>query len=351
MNVGWSFLIFLVLLLIPWVGVGVLGLQGLFVTVIPYVCFLIFIVGLVYRILNWAKSPQPFKIPTTCGQQKSLPWIKYSRLESPFNTFEVVLRMVLEVLFFRSLFRNLRADLQGKKLIYGSAKWLWLGAILFHWSFLIILIRHLRLFTNPVPSVIQFLDYMDSFIHSFGVPPVYITDILIIVGLSFLLLRRLVDAKVSYISYGSDYFPLFLILGIVITGVLMRYNLKIDVYAVKQITLGLATFKPAVPEAKIGTIFYVHLFLVSVLAAYFPFSKLVHMIGVFFSPTRNMPNNNRAEMHVNPWNYPVKHLTYAEWQERFREVMENAGIPIDEEVEKEEHEWYTIYGPNKNLNL
>jgi nitrate reductase gamma subunit len=235
--------------------------------------------------------------------------------------------MVLEVLFFRSLFRNLRADLQGKKLIYGSAKWLWLGAILFHWSFLIILIRHLRLFTNPVPSVIQFLDYMDSFIHSFGVPPVYITDILIIAGLSFLLLRRLVDAKVSYISHGSDYFPLFLILGIVITGVLMRYNLKIDVYAVK------------------------HLFLVSVLAAYFPFSKLVHMIGVFFSPTRNMPNNNRAEMHVNPWNYPVKHLTYAEWQERFREVMENAGIPIDEEVEKEEHEWYTIYGPNKNLNL
>jgi nitrate reductase gamma subunit len=335
MNVVWSFFIFIVLLLIPWIGVGKLGLQSLFGIVIPYACFLVFIIGLISRMVAWAKSPQPFKIPTTCGQQKSLRWIKHSRLEAPFNTFEVILRMFLEIVFFRSLFRNLRADLQGRRLIYGSAKWLWLGAILFHWSFFIILLRHLRLFTNPVPELIQGLDFLDSFIQSLGVPPIYITDILIVAGLTFLLFRRLVDSKVSYLSHGSDYFPLFLILGIAITGILMRYYLKVDLYEVKQLTLGLVTFHPSIP-GKIGTIFYMHLFLVSVLAAYFPFSKLVHMVGVFFSPTRNMANNNRAVRHINPWDYPVKYTTYCEWQGRFRDLLEQAGLPIDEEWCKEQ---------------
>ncbi|PMP67426.1 MAG: menaquinol oxidoreductase [Thermodesulfobacterium geofontis] len=351
MNALVSFIILVILIFIPWIGVGVLCLDSLFGIIIPYACFLVFVIGLIYRIIYWAKSPVPYKIPTTCGQQKSLPWVKRSlkdRLESPFYTWEVILRMFLEIVFFRSLFRNLRADLYGKRLIYGSAKWLWLGAILFHWSLFIILLRHLRLFTYPVPSLIQGLDYLDSFIQTLGVPPVYITDILILAGLTFLLLRRFIDSKVSYLSYGSDFFPLFLIIGIVVSGILMRYYFKVDLYAVKQLTLGLATFNPSIPEgAKIGVIFYIHLFLVSSLAAYFPFSKLVHMVGVFFSPTRNMANNNRAVRHINPWEYPVKHLTYAEFQERFRDVMEQAGIPIDEEVEKEEHEWYSIYIPGK----
>lgn len=351
MNALVSFILVSILIFIPWVGVSILGLDILFGIIIPYACFLVFVIGLIYKIIYWARSPVSYKIPTTCGQQKSLPWIKRSlkdRLESPFYTWEVILRMFLEIVFFRSLFRNLRADLSGKRLIYGSAKWLWLGAIFFHWSFFIILLRHLRLFTNPVPHIIQKLDYIDSFIQTLGVPPVYITDILILAGLTFLLLRRFVDSKVSYLSYGSDFFPLFLILGIVITGVLMRYYIKVDVYAVKQLTLGLATLNPAIPEgAKIGTIFYIHLFLVSSLAAYFPFSKLVHMVGVFFSPTRNMPNNNRAVRHVNPWEYPVKHLTYYEFQERFKDVMEQAGIPIDEEVKPEKHEWQSWYAPEK----
>ena len=352
MNALISFIIFGILVAIPWFGVGVLGLDSLFGIVIPYLCFLVFIIGLIYRIVYWAKSPVSYKIPTTCGQHKNLasPWFKHNRLENPFTTFDVILRMFLEVVFFRSLFRNLRADLYGKRLIYGSAKWLWLGAILFHWSFFIIILRHVRLFTNPVPGIIEKLDYLDSFIQSLGVPPIYITDILILAGLTFLLLRRFIDSKVSYLSYGSDFFPLFLLIGIGVTGVLMRYYFKVDLYAVKQLTLGLATLHPTIPEgAKIGTIFYIHLFLVSSLAAYFPFSKLVHMVGVFFSVTRNMPNNNRYKRHVNPWEYPIKHLSYYEFQERFKDKMIEAGIPIDEEAKPEEHKWYTMYGPNKNI--
>ncbi|MCS7149308.1 MAG: sulfate reduction electron transfer complex DsrMKJOP subunit DsrM [Caldimicrobium sp.] len=329
-----SLLIIAALILIPMIGVGVLGLKFLFGVIIPYGALAVFIIGLIYRMVNWARSPQPFKIPTTCGQQKSLPWIKRSRLESPASTFEVGLRMFFEVFLFRSLFRNLRADLEGKKLIYGSAKFLWLGAMLFHLGFLIIILRHLRFFVYPVPEFVNILEKVDGFFQ-ISFPTLYLSDLLILLGLSFLLLRRLFDAKVNYISYASDYFPLLLIISIVITGILMRVIIKPDIFAIKHYAIKLATFKPIIPEAPLGVLFYVHLFLVSSLAMYFPFSKLVHMIGVFFSPTRNMANDNRMKRHVNPWDYPVKYTTYAEWQEKFRDVMEEAGMPIDEEWVKE----------------
>nr|NIP42934.1 menaquinol oxidoreductase [candidate division Zixibacteria bacterium]NIR65035.1 menaquinol oxidoreductase [candidate division Zixibacteria bacterium]NIS16995.1 menaquinol oxidoreductase [candidate division Zixibacteria bacterium]NIS46820.1 menaquinol oxidoreductase [candidate division Zixibacteria bacterium]NIT53366.1 menaquinol oxidoreductase [candidate division Zixibacteria bacterium] len=77
--------------------------------------------------------------------------------------------------------------------------------------------------------------------------------------------------------------------------------------------------------------FYIHLFSVSVLFGYFPFSKLMHMGGVFMSPTRNMANNNREKRHVNPWDYPVKTHTYEEWEDEFRDVMKAAGMPLEKE--------------------
>ena len=85
----------------------------------------------------------------------------------------------------------------------------------------------------------------------------------------------------------------------------MRYFFKTDIVAVKELAIGLVTLHPKVP-AGISPLFFIHLFLVSVLFAYFPFSKLMHAPGVFLSPTRNMVNNNRWVLHVNPWNYPVK---------------------------------------------
>ena len=94
--------------------------------------------------------------------------------------------------------------------------------------------------------------------------------------------------------------------------------------------LGMFTFKPVLPTDA-GSIFYIHIFLVSLLAAYFPFSKLMHMGGVFFSPSRNMANNNRRKRHINPWDYPVKVHTYEEYENEFREKMKKVGIPVDRE--------------------
>ena len=109
-----------------------------------------------------------------------------------------------------------------------------------------------------------------------------------------------------------------------------RVAVVVDIASVKELIIGLVSFHPTIPKG-IGVIFYIHLFLLSVLIAYFPFSKLMHAGGVFFSPTRNMPNDNRARRHINPWNYPVKVHTYDEYEDDFREKMKEVGLPVEKE--------------------
>jgi nitrate reductase gamma subunit len=102
------------------------------------------------------------------------------------------------------------------------------------------------------------------------------------------------------------------------------------VVGIKEMAMGLVTLRPHIVEG-IGAIFYVHVFLVSILLAYFPFSKLMHLGGIFLSPTRNMANNSREVRHINPWNYPVEVHTYEEYEEEFRDKMIEAGLPVEKE--------------------
>lgn len=328
MNIIFSLLTIAVLIVLAVLGAGTIKLDFLFGIIFPYAAVSVFIVGIISRVIKWAKSPVPFHIPTVAGQQKSLPWIKSSKLESPSSTPGVIGRMALEILLFRSLFRNTKSGLiGGQKLVYGSSKYLWLGAILFHWSLLVIFLRHFRLFMEPVPSFVLMLQNLDGFFQ-IGAPELYVTDILITAALLYLIYRRLADAKLRYISLASDYFPLFLILSIAATGILMRYFYRIDILKIKEFAVGLFSFHPSVPEG-IGILFYIHLFLVCVLVSYFPFSKLLHMAGIFLTPTRNLANNSRMKRHVNPWNRPVRVHTYEEYEDEFRDKMEDSGLPLE----------------------
>jgi nitrate reductase gamma subunit len=330
MGLLFSFFTVTALVLIVLIGVKAANLYYLFAVIVPYAAFLTFILGVIYRVMQWGRVPVPFRIPTTAGQEKSFPWIKQNAIDNPSTAFGVIIRMAFEVLLFRSLFRNTKAELrEGPKLSYGSTKWLWLGGLAFHWTFLIILTRHLRLFFEPVPMLIQIMESLDGFFQ-IGAPVLYLTDLIFLGAVTFLFLRRVISPQVRYISLAADYFPLFLIFSIGFTGILMRYFFKTDVVGIKQLTMGWITFSPVVPTG-IGIIFYIHLFLISALFAYFPLSKLMHMAGVFLSPTRNLANNNRAVMHVNPWNYPVKVHTYEEYENDYREKMKAAGLPVEKE--------------------
>jgi len=321
------------LVLIALLAVQIPGMQYLFGVAIPYLAMALFLGGFCYRIIHWAKSPVPFKIPTTCGQGFSLPWIKQDKLESPVNTSQVIARMFLEIFLFRSLWRNTKATVyDGPKLTYESSKWLWLFGILFHYSFLIVVVRHMRLFLDPVPVLVSFLEIGDSLLQ-IGAPTMYTTDVTIVLGLLFLFGRRLMNPQVRYISLANDYFPIFLILAIALTGILMRFFLRtnVDINAIKQLAVGLVTFHPTI-VTQISSLFYAHLFLVCTLLAYFPFSKLMHMGGVFLSPTRNMANDTRMKRHINPWNPDIKPHSYAGYEDEFRADMVEQGIPVEKEL-------------------
>jgi nitrate reductase gamma subunit len=315
---------------LAFVGVAVLGWHGLFGVIIPYIAFTVFLSGFLYRVVQWGKAPVPFRIPTTCGQQRSLPWFQHDRFENPATTSQVIVRMALEILVFRSLFRNLSATVHaGGKVTYTPAKALWAGSLLFHWCFLFVILRHFRFFFSPVPTPVSWLSKLDGFLQ-IGVPGLLLTGAALLASLLYLLGRRLVSPQLRYITLAGDYFPLLLLIAIATTGLTLRHFIKDDISAIKEMMMSLVTFAPHTADGA-HWLFYAHLLLVSVLFAYFPFSKLMHAGGVFLSPTRNLANNNRIRRHVNPWATPAEIHSYAEYEDEFRDKMKAAGIPVDKE--------------------
>ena len=227
----------LVLMLIAYAGAMAMGLTTLFGIYIPYLAVIIFILGFLTKVLGWARSPVPFRIPTTCGQQKSLPWIKQNKIDNPDTTIGVLIRMFFEVVCFRSLFRNTKNELSnGTRFAYTWEIWLWLFALAFHYSFLVVLLRHLRFFLEPVPVCINFLEFFDGFfrmefvdgIINFGLPGVYLSGFVLLLSVVFLLLRRMLIPQVRYISLAADYFPLFLIIALGTLGLVFFLSARID---------------------------------------------------------------------------------------------------------------------------
>jgi len=330
MGLWYSISGFLLLILFVVIGTEGIGLYSFFAIFIPYVAVLLFVVGFIYRVLKWASSPVPFHIPTVSGQQRSLPWIKADNIDSPYTTGGVVKRLALDILLFRSLVKNEKVELEAPhRLLFSTSTLLWLGAMAFHWSFLVILLRHLRFFLEPLPSPFVVLQRLDSIFQGL-LPILYISDIIILIALSYLFFRRVVYPQVRYISLPSDYFVLLGIAGIAISGVLMRLIYKVDLVQVKEWVVAMLSFRP-IPPKGVNLLFYIHLFFVSLLVAYFPLSKLMHMPGIFLSPTRNLMNISRNERHINPWNHTVKVHSYEEYEDEFRESMKEVGLPLEKE--------------------
>jgi len=328
MGVWYSILGVIGLIVLITIGVSVLGWYAVFAVVIPYGAVLFFMVGFVYRVVRWASAPVPFSIATVCGQQKSLPWIKASSIDSPHTTAGVIGRLALEILLFRSLLKNEKVDLQEpQKLFFRASTLLWIGAMAFHWSLLVIVLRHLRFFLEPVPSAVVTLQRIDSILQGL-LPLLYITDVLIALALAYLFIRRVIYPQIRYISLASDYFVLLVIAGIAVTGILMRLIYQVDLFQVKSWVMSMLRFQPALPQG-VNILFFIHLFFVSLLLAVFPLSKLMHMPGIFLSPTRNQKNISRNQRAINPWNPTVKVHTYEEYEDEFRESMKEVGLPVE----------------------
>lgn len=224
-----------------------------------YFATLVFVVGTLYRISVYTRTPAPLKIPTT---------------PAPITTGGVVLRMMREVFLFESLFK---ANL-----------WTWGLGWLFHASLALVLLRHLRYFTEPVWAWV-------AFIQPFGM----YAGITMLLGVAGLWARRLFVERIRYISTPSDHLMLVLFLVIAASGLTMKFSAHTDVIAVKGFILGLMYFDWQALPSSIAL--YAHLSLVAVLLMIFPISKLLHAPGLFFSPGRNQADNPRDKRHISGW--------------------------------------------------
>lgn len=231
-------------------------------TALFYGATILLVVGLARRIRIYWKTPAPLKIPTT---------------PAPTTSGGVVMRMFREVVFFESLFK--------------STKWTWVFGWLFHMALFAVLFRHLRYFQEPVWAPVVWVSPLFKYL-AFAM----------VIGLLGLLVRRIFVDRVRYISAPSDYLMLFLLLGIGISGATTTFVTHTDVVAVKSFFRHLMTFNfETMPNLPSDIPIVVHLALVALLMIIFPISKLLHVPGVFFSPTRNQIDNPREQRHIAEW--------------------------------------------------
>jgi len=209
--------------------------------------------------------------------------VKIALTPAPKTKGGVVWRLFKEIFFFSTLFRSDKAT--------------WIGSYTFHVSFSIVILQHLL------------RHYVYDFYH--GHPPSWynalipigiVFGVLMLISLLYLLYRRVFVEKVHLISHFSDYFILVLLIAISVAGLSEIFFIP-DTQFEKVITQldvffnRLLIFNPV--NIPTNPIFLLHYTLVLVLLIYIPFSKLVHFIGIFFSPTFNMTDNPREERYYN----------------------------------------------------
>ncbi|CCQ74008.1 respiratory nitrate reductase subunit gamma [Magnetospira sp. QH-2] len=228
-----------------------------------YFAAIVLVVFTGLKIKQFATVPSPLVIPTT---------------PAPITKTGVVFRVAREVALFESLFK--------------SNRWIWIFAVLFHAGMAIALVRHLRYFVEPVWGWLALMQPLGIY-----------GGMAMVVGLLGLWARRLLVDRVRYISNPSDHLMLALLVGIGASGLGMKFVAHTDIVQLKAFALGLVRFDwqplPSDPALLI------HLGLVAVLMIVFPFSKLLHAPGVFFSPTRTMVDNPRERRHVAAWAAPM----------------------------------------------
>ncbi|MBC8342562.1 MAG: respiratory nitrate reductase subunit gamma [Bacteroidetes bacterium] len=231
------------------------GLYG----ILFYLAAINLIVGVTLKIIQYSKAPAPLKIATT---------------PAPLSKPGVAFRLFKEVVFFESLFK--------------SSRWTWIFGWVFHFALFLVILRHIRYFTDPVWTWV-------ALIQPFGL----YAGFAMLFGLLGLLARRIFVDRVKYISAPSDYLMLILIMAIGGSGLLMKYIFHTDVVAIKAFMLGLISFNFSTLPADLMLL--THLALVIFLMLIFPHSKLLHVPGLFFSPTRNQVDNPREKRHIAPW--------------------------------------------------
>jgi nitrate reductase gamma subunit len=221
-----------------------------------YLATVVLVVGVAMRVVKYRRAPTPLKIATT---------------PAPITRSGVYFRMLREVTLFESLFK--------------SNRWIWVLGWAFHVGLALVLLRHLRYFTEPVWGWVALMQPIGIY-ASFAM----------VLGLIGLWARRILVERIRYISSPSDHLMLAMLIGIGLSGMAMKFVAPTDIIAVKAFMLGLMRFQ--ILNLPTDPILLIHLGLVIILMIIFPISKLLHVPGLFFSPSRTMTDDPREHRHA-----------------------------------------------------
>lgn len=153
-----------------------------------------------------------------------------------------ILKTIGDILFFPRLFR--------------ASPRLWFGEFLFHVSFSLVTLRHLRYVLNPVPACVTFLQPLGSFAG-------YILPLSI---LCVFIMKTGIERK-KYVSR-YNFFLLSLVFLISITGLLMRTLVRPDIPGIKDYMISVFTFAPV--PLPWNSLFILHYLMAFVLLAFLP---------------------------------------------------------------------------------
>lgn len=217
--------------------------------VLPYLAAIVFVVGVVYRLLTWRRVPQPALMTL------------YPTQEAGWGA------LVKEALFFPSLFRG--------------DKTLWIFAWSFHVALALAFIGHLRVATAVIDRGLAAVGLGASGMAMLSAVAGGFAGVVLIATVLLLLGRRLLVARVREISKAPDFLALLLLVAVITTGDLMRFSAShVDLAATRAWAASLLTLSPAV---SLPPTFLLHLFFAQLLLLYVAFSKLMHFGGFFFT--------------------------------------------------------------------
>ena len=208
--------------------------------------------GLIWRIRTWLDGP--------------IPRLALTLFPASPGGLGLGKGLVKEILFFRSLFRGDRA--------------LWTGTWVFHATLLLILLGHFRL-VRDVPALWRALRLNDGQVDLFSAAVGGAAGLVLLVAGLFLLARRLLLTRVREVSRAEDFAVLALLLAVILTGDYLRFFAHFDLGQSRAYFVSLIRFAPAAGPSQ--PLFLVHFTLAQTLLMVVPFSKFLHIPGVFFA--------------------------------------------------------------------
>jgi len=219
--------------------------------ILPLVTFLIFIGGMIYRVYVWKNLPSP----------------KMTLFPAPESSGARFVELLKETFLFKSLFKG--------------DKTLWFMGWAFHAMLALILIGHLRVFSAIPDRMLAAAGMSPEQIDTMSATTGGAAGLMILACLVVIMIRRMVVPRVREISSPDDFFALFLILAILLTGDSMRFLSHFDLKQTHDYFYGLVTLSSV--QLPPNAWFLAHYLLVQLLIVYIPFSKILHFGGIFFT--------------------------------------------------------------------